>query len=1297
MSLSKLGSSRLQPFQGASSQDVFEIVGGTAPTEVRETTEVAPDLHKQVGQLNSKLNNLRDEQKHLRASLAAKRDEGNALNASIDELTEQLRLAKCEMESQKFNIAQAEGRAKEAEERAAKATKRADRAEGKLDTQNERSESLDAELELVKSKLDTAELDLNQAEMERDIMTKNLRELTETHAALKQKIAEDRVSAAAAVEEARTKAYEAQESDSRARANAVNPLKVVVDGLEATVEALQAKVAVLEADKTQLDENLVEVRTAMKDADEVAEQRVKDSMEAVTKAKASEDRMAHMLQVEETRGKHLTTELRSRLTTMEREVPKLTSTVDSQKEQIEDLSGQLSRCETECQKLQAQNLSLEEDTKRATESEKAALREKAADQEQIESLEQELTKLKRKLFRSTSQALAEKREKKETDKVKMDRAMGALITSRQEEYERCETEKRKRLHIEETAKSLRSRIGFLTTRVDETTSAEVVKSEELDVMRAILALREQHIEKLRHQLAAEKWRNENSESRGRPPRQEGDVDPGRQAHPAVLDFLEGHTEDWLAADAAQLLQAPAISGRERRERRRRKAQAAQLKYVTAVPPIEAVLSRAARGSRGADLVWLVSATELRGSELISSLGIRDILTKLQSDCAPVRRPGEEANGQIFEDVARRLADIATQWRGVEEWSAAEVGSARQAAAVAEARTVRLASAGKQVVSAVEAERVAKQKMVLKFVASVLANAKLEAMGAANTGDKENQAAAAANGSTFITQDAAPGDDGNILLTQQFASSTETKTMPSSRPGVPTIQSLRLADSRIDDELCHGIVTLLMGGEAFNDNDASSAKGLSPAVVEEIVLRGNSITDVGARALAILVRHSPALKRLDLRGNRIGNRGRGVLTAAARGNDRLVEVELTEQDDNGHRIVAQRVLGKTDDKGGFHEIEDVGDLAPDLEGLSSEEKMMYRFAEVSIDLRHNREGRDPKAIIMAAVQDFAKALAEPTANILQTTAMASSAIPPSNTVARPERKPKRTKKNAMQRKVSRGRPTSKQAWTGNDENNDPTREDREGRMWSPPRKARPQQRREASIELAPWDNNGEPEERWATAPAAFAGIDQAEADALLDEHIDAMERELNRAKKRQIRPRAPWLIPKRLRGAEQESTENDRSMQRPMQRPMQRSQSAPPAKRNGRGATAPRVRGPNAALEERRVRDQQRQFSKTANQGNGPRRTSLRREVEIQRQVAEAELIAAEAGYTRPRRKSAGSASNGSSSGSKKFRGKKSVKIKVPAGENLPVSQRIYNKYARAMSPPKRSKEEARRIQKIAGF
>merc|ERR1719230_1412070 len=113
-------------------------------------------------------------------------------------------------------------------------------------------------------------------------------------------------------------------------------------------------------------------------------------------------------------------------------------------------------------------------------------------------------------------------------------------------------------------------------------------------------------------------------------------------------------------------------------------------------------------------------------------------------------------------------------------------------------------------------------------------------------------------------------------------------------------------------------------------------------------------------------------------------------------------------------------------------------------------------------------------------------------------------------------------------------------------------------------------------------------------------------------------------------------------------------------------------------------------EEPRLQEQSRQLSGSANQGEGPGRTSLRREVEIQRQVAQAKLIAAESGYTRTRvRRKSGSF--------RKPKGKMSSG-KAPIGDlGTPASERIYKKYERAMSPPRRSKEDMARIAKIAGF
>merc|ERR1711988_747977 len=95
---------------------------------------------------------------------------------------------------------------------------------------------------------------------------------------------------------------------------------------------------------------------------EVTEARIQQSVEAVAAAKASEDRLAHMLQVEERRAKHMVDELRNR--------------VESQKIQITDLTQQASRSEAECEKLQSSNIAFEEETRRALESETAAKEDK---------------------------------------------------------------------------------------------------------------------------------------------------------------------------------------------------------------------------------------------------------------------------------------------------------------------------------------------------------------------------------------------------------------------------------------------------------------------------------------------------------------------------------------------------------------------------------------------------------------------------------------------------------------------------------------------------------------------------------------------------------------------------------------------------------------------------------------------------------------------------------------------------------------------------------------------------------
>jgi hypothetical protein len=412
----------------------------------------------------------------------------------------------------------------------------------------------------------------------------------------------------------------------------------------------------------------------------------------------------------------------------------------------------------------------------------------------------------------------------------------------------------------------------------------------------------------------------------------------------------------------------------------------------------------------------------------------------------------------------------------------------------------------------------------------------------------------------------------------------------------------------------------------------------------------------------------------------------VLASAARSNELLVEVETVEErDEDGHRIIAQRLPGKVRD-GALTDSEDESHLTAGYEGLSKDEKSVFHTTPVTIDLRQNREGRDAKGIVLAAVQAFEKALVCPTEDLLQSTVAVPSAAATltSRPSTRPERKLKRAKKLDVRRKTmgTRGRVASKAAWTHNDENLEPLKRSMSsnGKQMQ---QQQQQQQQNSATNVAPWDGEGELDQSHSTAPAAFAGIDQVAADSLLDEHIFAMERQLMSSQQPVSRPRASWLTPNHKGGGSSNNYDEE-------PRSMKRSQSAPAAKRNGRGLAASKVRGPNAALEERRLQEQSRQLSGSANQGEGPGRTSLRREVEIQRQVAQAKLIAAESGYTRTRvRRKSGSF--------RKPKGKMSSG-KAPIGDlGTPASERIYKKYERAMSPPRRSKEDMARIAKIAGF
>ena len=119
-------------------------------------------------------------------------------------------------------------------------------------------------------------------------------------------------------------------------------------------------------------------------------------------------------------------------------------------------------------------------------------------------------------------------------------------------------------------------------------------------------------------------------------------------------------------------------------------------------------------------------------------------------------------------------------------------------------------------------------------------------------------------------------------------------------------TLRLADSQLDDETCHGVAALILTNcpacqdtyfsaeedafrSASNRERADSILQNVPTV-RALICRDNFLGDAAAHSLCDLIRKSQSLKLLDLRGNALSEVGIAALKSAALANRSIERVE-----------------------------------------------------------------------------------------------------------------------------------------------------------------------------------------------------------------------------------------------------------------------------------------------------------------------------------------------------------------------------------------------------------------------
>ena len=271
--------------------------------------------------------------------------------------------------------------------------------------------------------------------------------------------------------------------------------------------------------------------------------------------------------------------------------------------------------------------------------------------------------------------------------------------------------------------------------------------------------------------------------------------------------------------------------------------------------------------------WTLKAQDgdVEGHELLSRLGMHAFFASAQ------REPSHELLGR----VAEKFAVVLNAFRQLEAEAAMRIGQTRRSLQLVAATLAQTEE--KLVVSRVaeKAETSARQKLALALVSELIRRPLAGCAESAQERPPEG-----ASPSRMPTGDVAAVVHGCTAA--------------------PPL-AVRLPQCLLDDQCVHGIVHLLMGADdddlspqdTDGARDTAAAGGhrsgsLAVQHVTSIVLRGNEVTDVGAHALARLVRASSSLRTLDLRECRVGHRGRRALERALSENCSVIGMRHQEE-------------------------------------------------------------------------------------------------------------------------------------------------------------------------------------------------------------------------------------------------------------------------------------------------------------------------------------------------------------------------------------------------------------------
>lgn len=233
----------------------------------------------------------------------------------------------------------------------------------------------------------------------------------------------------------------------------------------------------------------------------------------------------------------------------------------------------------------------------------------------------------------------------------------------------------------------------------------------------------------------------------------------------------------------------------------------------------------------------------------------------------------------------------------------------------------------QVRSKLSMERLAKQKMVMKYVREQLRHSDIMiAINDVTIKARENLDEI--QGNVFANaQEGVWGKSKSLMMKLiEIADELSAATTSSgTKTGPAGSLELRLVEAQVDDETMHGVLGLFNGlldtkkFEDDGDNDNNNKKPV-PSLIRNpldaaypdrlllLNLRGNQLTDLSCKLLSSLISKSTNLRMLDLRENFISSSGTKILFDAVRKNTSVLYVT---QRQNGFMIEGHReILGNT---------------------------------------------------------------------------------------------------------------------------------------------------------------------------------------------------------------------------------------------------------------------------------------------------------------------------------------------------------------------------------------------------